>query len=45
MKKYDEKITHLRDVSIELLEKYKEELGEKVYKRCIYVVEENIRVA
>ncbi|MCS7004649.1 MAG: galactokinase [Cytophagales bacterium] len=37
-------IQSLRDVSIEILEKHKEELSTNVFKRCLYVVKENMRV-
>ncbi len=44
MKKYDNSITALRDVSLEMLNTHKNELNETVYKRCEYVINENIRV-
>jgi galactokinase len=37
-------VTHLRDVSAEMLAEFQSELGEKIYRRCKYVVEENERV-
>ena len=44
LQKYDLKITSLRDVSLELLQKYKTEFDKIVYNRCTYVIEENIRL-
>jgi len=44
LQKYDKKISALRDVSPELLEKHQEEFDPVVYKRCAYVVKENLRV-
>lgn len=44
LKKYDSSIKSLRDVSLELLKTHKEELDPVIYKRCEYVVEENIRL-
>ena len=41
---YESGITSLRDVTTLHLEKYKEELGPLLYKRCSYVVEENERL-
>jgi galactokinase len=37
-------VVKLRDVSLEMLAKYKEKLSPVVYKRCRYVIEENNRV-
>lgn len=37
-------VQSLRDVDFDLLEKYKEQLNETVYKRSCYVIEENERV-
>lgn len=37
-------VKSLRDVDEELLEKYKNKLGETVFKRCQYVIRENERV-
>ena len=42
--KVDDKITALRDVDLETVEKYKDELAENVYKRAHHVVSENARV-
>ncbi len=42
--KYHPEVKSLRDVNIELIEKYKNELSPIVYKRCKYVIEENERV-
>ncbi len=44
LQKYDEKISALRDVDIELLQKYKAEFEPNVYKRSSYVIKENNRV-
>lgn len=44
LQNYSPGIKSLRDVSIELLEGHKDELSEKVYKRCSYVVNEIRRV-
>lgn len=44
LKKYDTGVSSLRDVSRELLERYQGELSPLVFKRCMYVVEENERV-
>ncbi|HTF18413.1 MAG TPA: galactokinase [Chryseolinea sp.] len=38
-------IKSLRDVSTDQIQQHRSELGEVVYKRCLYVVEENARVA
>lgn len=37
-------ITSLRDVTIEMIEKHQQELDPVVFRRCMYVVQENIRV-
>ena len=42
-KKYP-KVTSLRDVSLEILSEFKDELSEVVYRRCSYVIEEKERV-
>jgi len=42
--KEDSKITALRDLDLETVEKYKAELAENVYKRAHHVVSENKRV-
>ncbi|MCF7802557.1 MAG: galactokinase [Candidatus Marinimicrobia bacterium] len=44
LRKYDSDIESLRDVSLELLQKHQSEFDPVVYKRCEYVVEENLRV-
>lgn len=44
IKKYYPNITHLRDVSVDMLDECKQKLGETLYQRCRYVVEENDRV-
>jgi galactokinase len=44
IKKYDPEINSLRDVSLAMLSKCKDSLPSKVYNRCLYVVEENMRV-
>lgn len=43
-KQFDAKINSLRDVSLEFLEKHKNDLDEVIYNRCFYVVSENQRV-
>jgi len=37
-------VTHLRDVSLEMLEAVRKTVGETIYRRCHFVVEENNRV-
>ena len=44
LKKYDAEINSLRDVTIEMLQRHKDEFDPVIYKRCKYVVEENNRV-
>ncbi|HKI46531.1 MAG TPA: galactokinase [Balneolales bacterium] len=44
LKKYDAGINSLRDVTIEMLKRHKDEFDPIIYKRCKYVVEENNRV-
>ena len=44
LKRFDPRIQSLRDVSVALVERYKEELGELIYKRCKYITEEIERV-
>lgn len=44
LKQYDHKITALRDVPLSLLELHRDEFDSTVYKRCAYVVKENLRV-
>jgi len=44
LKQYKPEITALRDADPDLLNKHKAEMDEVVYRRCKYVVEENLRV-
>ncbi len=44
LQKYDNNITALRDVSLSLLQKHCEEIDPTVYKRCEFVIKENLRV-
>ena len=44
LQKYDNNITALRDVSLSLLQEHREEFDPIVYKRCTFVVKENLRV-
>ncbi len=44
IKKDFSEINSLRDVSIELLQQYKNKLDNTIYRRCKYVIEENIRL-
>jgi len=44
LRKYDPKITSLRDVTLHLLEKHESEFDPVTYKRCNYVVKENRRL-
>jgi galactokinase len=44
LRAYDPEIRSLRDVSLDLLGEHKDELDPVVFKRCEYVVRENIRV-
>lgn len=44
LKKFYPRITQLRDVTTEMLEKHRAELDPVIYKRCYFVVEENKRV-
>lgn len=44
IKKYNEQVISLRDVSFEMLEKVKHEIPSKVYSRCLYVLQENNRL-
>ncbi|MDT0644345.1 galactokinase [Zunongwangia sp. F363] len=37
-------VSSLREVNIEMLEEFKDELSEKTYQRCLYVLNENERV-
>jgi galactokinase len=45
LQRYNPAIKSLRDVTAEEIQQHRSELGEIVYKRCLYVVEENARVA
>ena len=44
LRAYDPAIRSLRDVSLDLLREHRDELDPVVFKRCEYVVRENIRV-
>ncbi|MBX2840343.1 MAG: galactokinase [Flammeovirgaceae bacterium] len=44
LQKYYPEIKSLRDVEMEILQKYKSEFEEVIYRRCKYIVEENARV-
>ncbi|MBG8553665.1 galactokinase [Hymenobacter guriensis] len=44
LQQYYPEVASLRDATLEQLEKHQAELGEVVYRRCRYVVEENLRV-
>ena len=44
LQKYAPDVHSLRDVSLELLDAYRAEFDPVVYRRCRYVVEENLRV-
>jgi galactokinase len=44
LKKFYSNIENLRDVSTQMLNEYKKELGEQVYQRCKFVIDENQRV-
>ncbi|OUJ73621.1 galactokinase [Hymenobacter crusticola] len=44
LQKYYPQVHSLRDATLEQVEKHREELGDVVYRRCRYVVEENLRV-
>lgn len=44
LQKYFPNITALRDANLEQIEAIKGEISETVYKRCTYIVEENMRV-
>ena len=39
------RVTALRDVPVQLLEEYRSQLEEKVYTRCLFIIEEHGRVA
>lgn len=45
LKRHNSAIKSLRDATAEEIRQHRSELGEVVYKRCLYVVEENARVA
>ncbi len=42
--KYDPNIHTLRDASLSLLHRHKDEFDPVIFRRCVYVVEENLRV-
>ena len=44
LRKHDPNIKSLRDVQLELLRQHRGELDQVIYKRCEYVVRENMRV-
>ena len=44
LQKHNESIQALRDVTIDMIEAYQKEFDPVIYKRCRYVVEENMRV-
>ncbi|MFN8576079.1 MAG: galactokinase [Candidatus Sericytochromatia bacterium] len=44
IKKYYPNTNSLRDVSLDTLNKYKDEMQEIIYKRCKYVISENLRL-
>ncbi|HEY9166579.1 MAG TPA: galactokinase [Candidatus Kryptonia bacterium] len=44
VRKYDPRVQSLRDVGLEMLREHRDELGDIVFNRCSYVVEENSRV-
>lgn len=44
LQKYDASVKSLRDVTLDMLEAHKQEFDEVVFKRCSYVVEENLRL-
>jgi len=44
LQKYYPQVHSLRDATREQIEKHRAELGDVVYRRCRYVVEENLRV-
>jgi galactokinase len=44
LKKYYPQIQSLRDVTLDMIEKHRDELNGKVYDRCLYVVQEIARV-
>jgi galactokinase len=44
IRKHYPQVSSLRDVTISMIEEYKTEFPEKVYNRCLYVIQENERV-
>ena len=44
LQRYNPAVKSLRDVTAEEIQQHRSELGEVVYKRCLYIVEENARV-
>jgi galactokinase len=44
IKKSFSEVNSLRDVSAEMIQKFKDKMGATIYRRCKYVVEENDRV-
>jgi galactokinase len=44
LQKYDPNIKSLRNVSLEMIQKHEKEFDPVVYKRCSYVIEENLRL-
>lgn len=44
LKQHYPNVIALRDITSEMLEKHRSEFSDKVYNRCLYVVEENQRV-
>ncbi len=44
LKKYDGNIESLRDVTLDFLNEHRDEMDDVVYKRCAYVLRENLRV-
>ncbi|MBE0651655.1 MAG: galactokinase [Bacteroidales bacterium] len=44
LQKFDREINSLRDVSSDLIRAHKDEFEPVIYRRCAYVVEENLRV-
>jgi galactokinase len=44
LRKHTKSIRSLRDVSEEMLAEHRKEMDEVIYRRCLYVVEENARV-
>ncbi len=45
LQKYYSNVKSLRDVTLDMLEAHKGEFDEVVFKRCSYIVEENIRLS